>query len=161
MANFVLSPAVRRAIALWWLAVGSMAAAGCGQAFDRDDAVAGFTAANPTATAAQSECVVDRLIDRYGLEGLEVELSADPADDDFTEVQFRDMFACGMEGDVRSQIVDQLVANDVSADDAPCVADALVDDLNDDDIDVLLSGDITDDFFSKFVSAMEQCGAIN
>mgnify|MGYP001954737009 CR=1 FL=1 len=63
--------------------------------------------------------------------------------------------------DVRDQIDEQLQANGVAAKDAPCVADAMVDELTDDDFDVLLSGEITDDFFTKFVSAMEECGAIN
>ncbi len=134
---------------------------GCGQAFDRDDAVAGFRAANPTASAVEAECIVDRLVDRYGLGGLEGELANDPPDQLFAEHQFRDMFACGMEGDVRDQIVAQLMENDVAEADAPCVADVLVDNLNDDDIDVLLSGQITDEFFARFVSAMEECGAIN
>lgn len=134
---------------------------GCGQGYDRDAAVSSFSLANPLATVDQSECVVDRLIDRYGLDGLEQELATDPADESFAEAQFRDMFACGIEGDVRSQITMQLQANDVAESDAPCVADLLVDDLNDDDIDVLLSGEISDEFFARFVSAMEQCGAIN
>lgn len=134
---------------------------GCGEGFDRDAAVTSFSAANPEATQAQSECVVDRLIDRYGLSGLETELSVDPAAESFEEAQFRDMFSCGVEGDVRLQITAQLEANDVSPDDAPCVADILVDGLDDADVDVLLSGDISPEFFAKFVSAMEECGAIN
>ena len=134
---------------------------GCGQGFDRDDAVVGFSAANPEISPPDSECVVDRLIDRYGVDGLEEQLVADPADESFQESQFRDMFACGIEGDVRSQIIEQLQANQVSDDDAPCVADVLVDDLDDDDIDVLLSGEITERFLARFMAAMEECGAIN
>ncbi|MGH1490462.1 MAG: hypothetical protein ACRBK7_13920 [Acidimicrobiales bacterium] len=137
--------------------------AGCGQAeaFDRAAAIESFSNANPVATPEQSECVVDRLVDRYGLEGLRDELDAEPQDQAFSNAQFRDMFACSMDGDVRDQIDEQLQANGVAAKDAPCVADAMVDELTDDDFDVLLSGEITDDFFSKFVSAMEECGAIN
>ncbi len=135
--------------------------AGCGDGFDRDDAVVGFSEANPGVTTAQSECVVDRLIDRYGLDGLEGELAAEPVSESFEETQFRDMFACGIEGDIRSQIIEQLQANGVSEDDAPCVAGILVEDLDDDDIDVLLSGEITERFLARFVAAMEECGAIN
>lgn len=140
-----------------------MALAGCGQgqAFDRDTASASFASANPDASQAQADCVVDRLIDRYGLERLETELSAETAEDSFSEDQYRDMFACGMEGDVREQIIEQLEANDVQAEDAPCVADELVGDLDDEDFDVLLSGEITDAFLAKFITAMESCGAIN
>ena len=105
--------------------------------------------------------MVDRLVDRYGLDGLEEQLGADEPDDSFVEAQFRDMFACGIEGDVRTQIVDQLRANGVDEADAPCVADALVGDLDDADIDVLLSGQITDEFFAKFFAAMDRCGAVD
>ena len=141
-----------------------VAVSGCGQddpTFDRAAAIDSFSEVNSEATSAQSACVVDGLIDRYGLERLETELRSDPQKADFAETQFREMFACGIEGDVRDQIVEQLQANEVDERDAPCVADALMTDLDDDDIDVLLSGDITDAFFAKFVSAMEDCGAIN
>ncbi len=136
-------------------------AAGCGQGFDRDAAIESFSEANPGATAGQAECVVDQLIDRYGIDQLGRELEATSPPPAFTENQFRAMFGCGIEGDVRDQIVQQLEANDVDPADAPCVADRLVADLSDDDIDVLLSGDITDEFLAKFVAAMEDCGAIN
>jgi len=148
--------------------LGSVAAVfglfGCGEeqpTFDRAAAIASFSEANPDATGSQSGCVVDGLIDRYGLEQLETELRADPQKAEFAETQFRKMFACGIEGDVRDQIVEQLQANEVDEQDAPCVADELMADLTDDDIDVLLSGEITDAFFAKFVTAMEDCGAIN
>lgn len=139
-------------------------AIGCGQeeaGFERDDASASFSEANPEATSAQSTCVVDRLVDRYGMERLEAELRAENLSADFAEDQFRDMFACGIEGDVRAQIVEQLEANGVAEEDSPCVADDLIGDLEDEDFDVLLSGEITDDFLAKFISAMERCGAIN
>ncbi len=136
--------------------------AGCGQgAFDRAAAIESFSAANPEATEAQSGCVIDGLIGRFGLDGLEEQLSSDPPEPDFEEAQFRDMFACGMEGDVQEQIIEQLEASGVAPADAPCVAEELVTDLTDDDIDVLLSGDISDEFLAKFVTAMESCGAIN
>lgn len=141
-------------------AVG-LVAAGCGQGFDREAAVSSFGEANPDVTTAQAECVVDRLIDRYGLGELEQELRNDPPDERFEEAQFRDMFACGVQGDVTDQVVEQLEANGVTEEYAPCVADHLVGDLTDGDIDVLLSGEITDEFFEKFVGAMEDCGAVN
>ncbi|MEM7325404.1 MAG: hypothetical protein AAF531_20120 [Actinomycetota bacterium] len=134
----------------------------CGEdSLDRDSAIDSFSAANPEATPSQSACVVDRLIERLGLDGLDEQLGADPPDPEFEEMQFRDMFACGLEGDVRVQIVDQLEINGVAPADAPCVADVIVDDLTDADIDVLLSGVISDEFLAKFIDAMESCGAIN
>lgn len=126
----------------------------------RDSLIAGFQESNPDAGTDQAGCVVDRLLERYGIEELEELLQTEPIADDFEEAQFRDMFACGIEGDVQAQIVDQLVANGVEAADAPCVAEGLMTDLDDDDIDVLLSGEITDEFYQKFFVAMESCDAI-
>ena len=138
---------------------GAMVASGCGESFDRADAIDSFLAANPEVDRPGAECVIDRQIDRYGLEGLATELQAEPESEAFTEAQFQDMFACGLAGDVTDQLVEQLQASGVDPDDAPCVAQALTGDLDDDDIDVLLSGEITDSFMSKFVTAMESCGA--
>lgn len=137
------------------------AATACANSFTREEAAASFAEAHPEATAEQSDCVIDRLLDRYTIDELEAELSRDAIGGDFQEAQFRDMFACGIEGDVRTQIATQLVDDGVDEDKAPCVADALVGDMDDDDIDVLLSGEITDAFYEKFFAAMEQCGAVN
>ena len=134
----------------------------CGEgAVTRQQAVESFQVANPDATAEQSGCVVDALIDQYGLEELADQLEADPVDPAFEESQFSQMFLCGMEGDVRDQISTQLEDAGVAADDAPCVADALVTSMDEDDVGVLLSGEITDSFAEKFYDALESCDALN
>jgi hypothetical protein len=133
----------------------------CGQGLTRENLVTSFVENNPEASTEQARCVVDRLIDDYELARLELELSAETPAPAFEEAQFRAMFVCGIEGDVDEQIVDQLIANGVSSDDAPCVSARLVDELTDDDIDVLLSGQITDEFYAKFFDAMGACGAID
>ena len=135
--------------------------AGCGQDVDRAAAIDGFRSANPDISAEEAGCVVDRLVDRYGLEGLVDELESAGPDPDFTEAQFQDMFACGVEGDVETQIAEQLEASGVDPADAPCVADALTVGLDGDDVDVLLSGEITEDFMAKFTAAMADCGVID
>jgi hypothetical protein len=133
----------------------------CGQGVSRASLVSSFVEANPDASTEQAECVVDRLIDNFDLPALETELEAEPLTAGFEEAQFRAMFVCGIEGDVATQITDQLVANGVEEADAPCVSDALVGQMTDDDIDVLLSGDITDAFYAKFFAAMQSCGAVD
>ncbi|MEL7207147.1 MAG: hypothetical protein AAGK32_02775 [Actinomycetota bacterium] len=144
------------------VAVIALAVPACGgEPFTEERAVASFQAANPDADLDASRCVVDHLIAQYGLEELEAQLAADPLRASFEEAQFRAMFRCGLEGDVEDQITTQLEENGVSPDDAPCVAAELVGAMTDDDIDVLLSGVITDDFSTKFLEAMETCGALN
>lgn len=135
-------------------------AAACGQSITRESLVADFTAANPDVTSAQAECVVDRLLAERELTAIEAELTADVVAGEFEEDQFRAMFVCGIEGDVGDQITEQLVANGVSPADAPCVSGELTGQLTDADIDVLLSGEITDEFYAKFFAAMENCGAV-
>ncbi|MDH5520235.1 MAG: hypothetical protein OEZ14_06860 [Acidimicrobiia bacterium] len=104
--------------------------------------------------------MVDRLLTDRDLAAIESELTADEITPQFEEDQFRAMFVCGIEGDVGDQIAEQLVANGVSPDDAPCVSGELIGQLTDADVDVLLSGEITDEFYAKFFDAMENCGAI-
>lgn len=136
-------------------------ATACGQGYDRAQALESFRSTNPDVTADQAGCVVDQLIDRYGLDGLADQLEAGAgAGEAFIEAQYREMFACGVEGDVATVLAEQLEASGVSAEDAPCVADELTGGLTDDDIDVLLSGEITEDFAAKFAAAMESCGAL-
>ncbi len=144
------------------LAVSLLAAVGvgCGESFDRDAAVDSFLRANPEVTDTQAGCVVDRQIDRYGLDGLAAELEAEPASDEFIDVQFRDMLDCGIDGDVEEQLVEQLLASGVEPDAVDCVAEQIVGELGDDDIDVLVSGEITEDFMTTFIAAMEGCGAV-
>ncbi len=137
----------------------ALTVAACGQGFDRETAIDSFRRANPDVTEGEAECVIDRQIDRYGLDGLATELEAEPESDEFVDIQFRDMFACGVDGDVEAQLLEQLEASGVAAEDSPCVARALTDGLDDEGIDVLLSGEITEDFMATFVAAMEGCGA--
>jgi hypothetical protein len=149
-----------RAVAAVLVLLALTTPTGCGQGFDRGAAVDSFRRANPEVSGEQAGCVVDRLVERYGLDGLVEELEADVPDAAFTEAQFQDMFACGVEGDVEAQIAEQLEASGVDPADAPCVAAAITADLGGDDIDVLLSGEITEEFMAKFVDAMDRCGAI-
>ena len=134
---------------------------GCGETDSRQDAIDSFTDANPDATLEQATCVVDNLIDHYSLDQLEVELATDPPGADFEEVQFREMFRCGIVGDLQQLVVDQLVLNGVSETDAPCVAERLVGTMTDDDIDVLVSGQISEQFSTKFLQAMDACDALS
>ncbi len=138
----------------------AMVLAACGQGISRQSLITDFVAANPDVTNEQGECVVDELLDDRDLATMEAELAAEEVSPAFEEDQFRAMFRCGIEGDVGRQITEQLVASGVTAADAPCVSSALVDQMTDDDIDVLLSGEITEEFYAKFFDAMDGCGAI-
>ncbi|MDH3681105.1 MAG: hypothetical protein OEV40_14295 [Acidimicrobiia bacterium] len=143
------------------VAVGAAGGACSGQTFTREQAVESFQEANAEATVDQADCVVDALIERYGLDELGAQLAAEPLDADFEEAQFREMFVCDVAGDWRQQITDQLIENGVREADAPCVSDELFVTMDDDDIDVLLSGELTDSFADKFFAALLSCDALD
>lgn len=137
---------------------------GCGRGFGRDDAVDAFQEAHPETSSTEAGCVVDRLIDRYGIDGLADELETGDPSPGFSEAQFTDMFACGIDGDVTAELTRQLTGQltdaGIDGDDATCVAGSLAAELDDGDIEVLVSGDITDEYLAKFTAAMEDCGAL-
>ncbi|MGI9614942.1 MAG: hypothetical protein ACR2QO_18675 [Acidimicrobiales bacterium] len=134
---------------------------GCGAGASREAAIESFQNTNPEATDEQAACVVDGLIDRYGLDDLDTQLGTVPLDAAFEEDQFREMFVCGVDGDWRADITEQLIGNGVAAEDAPCVSDELFATMSDDDIGVLLTGDITESFSDTFYDALQSCGALN
>lgn len=141
---------------------------GCAAGFGRDDAVTAYMAAHPEASTVEAECVIDGLIARYETEpvdegdlaGLEAQLNAVEPSPDFEVAQFRAAFDCGLTDDVRSQLEGELLARGESPDDARCIADALVAQLDDGDLDVLLTGAITDEFFARFFDATASCDAL-
>lgn len=104
--------------------------------------------------------MVDRLVDTYTLEGLEAELSAQRLDADFEEAQFRAEFGCDMRSGVESSLVTQLEASGIARDQAECAADELVDSLVEDDLDVLLTGELNDAFYAKYFDSLERCDAL-
>ncbi len=137
-----------------------LVATACADPFTRDVAVESFVAANDDATREQAGCVVDRLIDEYGLDGLRGELDRERLDPTFEVSQFRASFHCGMTSDVETALVDQLAASGIARRDAECAAAALLEDFDDDDLDVLLSGELNDTFYAKYFDALEQCNAL-
>jgi len=140
----------------------------CSRGFGREDAITAFSEGNPEASASQSECVVDRLIDVYEvdpvddsrLDALESELEAKPSSAGFEVEQFRAMFWCGLTEDLESQLAASLVANGIAPERVECVAGELSGSLDDADLDVLLDGKMSDQFFGKFFDAAERCDAI-
>ncbi len=134
--------------------------AGCSEGFTRDGAVESFVAVNTEASTDEAGCVVDDLIEQYGLEGLELELQRESPTESFATTQFRAMFACGMTSGVESSLTEQLQARGLAPAQAACAAEALTGSLDQDDLDVLISGELTDAFFDKYFVALEACDAL-
>ena len=132
--------------------------AGC--AVTEEDLLESFKSTNVDATDEQAGCVVDQLINIYGVEGLEAELLAEPADREFDEQQFRTMIHCGMTDRLTNPLTAQLQRLEVPTESQPCVVAALTTDITDDDLDVLLSGEITDEYYAKFFDALLSCDAL-
>ena len=149
-------------------ATSAVLLASCGQGFSKQDAVGAFAAANPNASTVEATCVVDRLIEQYeavpvdetGLAAIEAELLADPISEGFELDQFRAMFGCGMTDAVEAQLGRQIAARGIDSSAADCVTDELIVNLDGDDLEVLLTGEMSDEFFAKFFDASDVCGAL-
>lgn len=145
----------------WPLCVLAIAVVGCGSGFNEATAARQFQAANPDATDEQAECVTSILIDVYGLDGLETELERPTNTPGFQDAQARAMLQCGMVGDLVADLEVQLIDSGVPASAATCVAETMVENLQEDDLDVLLTGEITDDFYERYLAAVDDCGGLN
>ncbi len=136
-----------------------MLLAACGEDFTRADVLDSFRANAPDLAATDADCVVDDLIDTFGIDGLAEELAGQETSISYAEADTRARLRCGLVGDYRTGFVAEIEASGVSAEAAGCVADAVLSDLTDADIEVLLSGTSNDDFTQKYLDAAEACGA--
>ncbi len=133
---------------------------GCTQELTEDDLVEAYQTSRPNFSADVAECVVGRLVETFGVDGVEGELDAITQTDAFEVALYRAEFDCGETGDVERRLVELLLDRDLESEAAECVAGDLVGDLDDSDFDVLLSGEITDQFFDKYYTALYDCDAL-
>ncbi len=133
---------------------------GCSSSLTRQEADAAFLRSHPDATEHQAGCVVDKLIAIYGLDGLRIELEREVPARSFEIDQFRGSFGCGLTDDVEAELARQLEATGIEAIAARCAAKELTTNLDEEGLDVLLSGEITDDFYEKYFVALEACNAL-
>ncbi len=133
---------------------------GCTQELTEDDLVEAYQTSRPSFSADVAECVVGRLVETFGVDGVEGELDAITQTDAFEVALYRAEFDCGETGDVERRLVELLLDRDLESEAAECVAGDLVGDLDDSDFDVLLSGEITDQFFDKYYTALYDCDAL-
>lgn len=136
---------------------------GCSTQITRSEADELFLATFPQASEVQAGCVVDKLISLDGIEGLERELEAEEPTAAFKQEQFRAMFGCGMTSELDEEMGRQvLLVEDgrLSAATSSCVGTALVANIDEDGLEVLLSGEITDEFSETYYLALQACDAL-
>lgn len=126
-----------------------------------DDLVRAFMEANSEVSAVEASCVIDTLTEAIGTSELIATLWLDEIPREFEVSQFKAMFACGIDRDVRSALTEQLIDRGTTAQKAPCVADEIVNRMDVEELDVLISGENTDEFYAKYFNAMEGCGALS
>lgn len=127
---------------------------------DREDLVDAYLSGHPELSRQTAGCVVDTLVETHGVDGLESELAADPESSEFQLAHLRARFGCGITSDVVDELGPQLIERGLDAETASCVVDALTRDMEPEDLDVVLSGTMTDDFYSRYFDAMEECDAV-
>ncbi len=133
---------------------------GCSRALTEDDLVEAYQLSYPAASDETAGCVVGELVDAYEIVGVETELAAVSSSAAFAEAQYLAQFHCGQTDDVLRQVIAMLVERDLDPDQANCVATALVGDLDDQDLEVLMRGEMTDQFFDKYFTATYDCDAL-
>lgn len=146
---------------MWWsriVAATLLIGAACGAGTGRASAIEQFRDSNPGASDAESACVVDGLLDRYESAEIVAELTTSPQGAGFEEDQFREMFRCGLEGDIEETLVEQLRLAGIEGEEAACIVAELAESLTDADIDGLVSGSISEEFRIRFGDAMSGCG---
>jgi hypothetical protein len=126
-----------------------------------EDLARAFMEANPDVSVVEASCVIDTLTEAIGTSELIATLWLAETPREFEVAQFKAMFACGIDRDVRSALTQQLLARGTPEDKAPCVADDIVNKMDLQELDVLISGENTDEFYAKYFNAMEGCGALN
>ncbi len=134
--------------------------ASCSNELDEDDLVESYQTSHDDAGAELASCVVGSLVDQYEVAGVQAELEAVTPSAAFVESQYRAQFHCGQTDDVQAQLTEMLIERDLSDEQADCVAAALVGQLDDADLDVLMRGTMTDQFFDKYFEATYDCDAL-
>ncbi len=145
------------------LVVGLSSLAGC-SGYDTADLVEAYQRSHPEVSDAVAVCVVDHLVSATSVEEVVDQLSdqAEAGDDPAFELaQFQAEFACGLRDQTRSDLEDGLRAQGYDAEEASCAADQLVESLDLADLDALLAGNMPDEFYARYVTALEDCGAIS
>ena len=70
------------------------------------------------------------------------------------------MFGCGLTDEVEDELVRQLIATGIEPDAARCAGRELTINLDDEGLEVLLSGEITDTFYEKYFLALQACDGL-
>ena len=142
------------------MAIAAMMGSSCSNALSHDDLVESYQTSNPDTEPEAAACVVDELVEAFEVAGVEAELVAVAPSAAFERSLYRAEFTCGATDDVNVQLTRLLIERDIAPDAADCVATALITELDDQDFEVLLSGEITDQFFDKYYAATYDCDAL-
>lgn len=121
--------------------------------------VASFAEVNGV-TAETAECAVGRLQQQYGFWELTDRLLEADDSIQFQRRQFEAIFSCGDRRTIAEQLRPQLIDQGVDPDDAGCVAATIADRMVIEDLAVLYSGVMTDEFGRLFFAALDTCGAL-
>jgi hypothetical protein len=123
------------------------------------EVVSAFAAANGLSTEVAG-CAVRSLQERFGFWELTDLLASDDLELRFQRRQFEAIFSCGDRTEVADQLRPQLIDQGVPDSDADCVADAVAEAMEVEDLGVLYSGEMTDRFFTLYFNAREACDAL-
>lgn len=105
-------------------------------------------------------CAVGHLQQQYGFWELTDRLIEEDDSIQFQRRQFEVMFTCGDRTAIADQLRPQLIDQGVDPADAGCVASEIADRMVIEDLAVLYSGVMTEQFGQLFFGALDACGAL-
>ena len=140
------------------LALGGGFAA-CTSELTGEDLATAYRRGHPEVDDAIARCVVDALTLTYSIEEIEAELARPAVSDDFAWDQYRSEALCGSTANFEAQLTGLLVETGLDLDQANCAAATLAEHVDDSDLLVLRTGEMTDAFYARYFDALQACEA--
>ncbi len=132
----------------------------CSSELTADDLAAAYRRGHPDIDEAVARCVVDALTLIYSIEQIEAQLARPSVSDDFAWEQYRSEAVCGSTANLEAQLSGLLVERGLNVSQAECTAAALAEDVEDSDLLVLRTGEMTDAFYARYFDALQTCEAL-
>lgn len=132
----------------------------CSSERTAEDLVAAYQRGHPDVDDAVARCIVDSLTLVYSIGQIDAELARPAVSDDFAWAQYRSEAVCGSTANLEAQLTGLLVETGLDRSQAECAAAALAANIQDSDLLVLRTGEMTDAFYARYFDALQTCEAL-
>ena len=133
---------------------------GCSSELTTADLATAYRRSHPEVDDVVARCVVDELTLTYSVDQIEAELARPMVSADFAWEQYRSEAVCGSTDGLVTQLTGLLTETGLDADAAECTASKLAERVQDSDLAVLRSGQMTEAFYARYFDALHACEAL-